>query len=217
MRLLEDLYVYPWTSYEANNCNTVFIDGKVPTIIDPGHAKFLGHIVSAMARDGKQIDAVRFALGTHSHPDHIEAMDYFDASVVKAIGRTEYEYLREEGEELYFITGDAAPKTPFSVLLKEGSLNLGDKEFIVLETPGHSPGSICLYWQEKKVLISGDTLFYMGVGRTDLPGGNTEALISSIQRLAGLDIEYLVPGHGEVVRGFETIRKNFQAILGGLL
>ncbi len=81
-------------------------------------------------------------------------------------------------------------------------------------TPGHSPGSLCLYCEEKKLLISGDTVFYMGVGRTDLPGGNMEALAHSITRLASLDIEYLIPGHGEAVRGKDMIQKNFTMIMG---
>ena len=105
------------------------------------------------------------------------------------------------------------PKTPFQLLLNEGSLNLGKKRFKILCTPGHSPGSICLYWEDGKVLISGDTLFYQGVGRTDLPGGNVHQLAESIAGLARLDVEYLVPGHGEIVKGKKSIEKNFSMIL----
>jgi glyoxylase-like metal-dependent hydrolase (beta-lactamase superfamily II) len=73
MKLLDNIYVYPWTSYEANNCNAVFIDGPVPTLIDPGHKNFLGNVVNGMARDGRSIESVRLVIGTHGHPDHIEA------------------------------------------------------------------------------------------------------------------------------------------------
>jgi glyoxylase-like metal-dependent hydrolase (beta-lactamase superfamily II) len=90
---------------------------------------------------------------------------------------------------------------------------VGDRTFRVIFTPGHSPGSICLHWEEKKVLISGDTVFYMGVGRTDLFGGNIEALAKSIERLSKLDIEYLIPGHGEMLKGKTAINKNFKLIL----
>ena len=72
---------------------------------------------------------------------------------------------------------------------------------------------MCLYCEEKKLLISGDTLFYMGVGRTDLPGGNMEELARSIGKLASLDIEYLLPGHGEAIRGRDVIQKNFEVII----
>lgn len=68
----------------------------------------------------------------------------------------------------------------------------------IIHTPGHTPGSVCLYWPEEKVLISGDTLFRMGYGRTDLPGGNMAQLIDSLERLFGLPADTQVyPGHGE--------------------
>ena len=70
--------------------------------------------------------------------------------------------------------------------------------FSVIHTPGHTPGSVCLYWSEEKTLFSGDTLFKMGYGRTDLPGGNMGQLIDSLKRLLGLPADTSVyPGHGE--------------------
>jgi hydroxyacylglutathione hydrolase len=83
----------------------------------------------------------------------------------------------------------------------------------VIPTPGHSPGSICLYWEKEKVLFSGDTLFYMGVGRTDLYGGNLEMLEKSLQTLARLEIEYLIPGHGQMLKGRSATQRNFEVIL----
>ena len=72
----------------------------------------------------------------------------------------------------------------------------------IIHTPGHTPGSICLYWPEEKVLLSGDTLFRMGYGRTDLPGGNMMQLIDSLNRLFELpDDVQIYPGHGD----FSTI------------
>ena len=62
-------------------------------------------------------------------------------------------------------------------------------------------------------LISGDTLFYLGVGRTDLTGGDADQLADSIEMLSKLDIEYLMPGHGEMVKGKRAVEKNFQVIL----
>ena len=67
----------------------------------------------------------------------------------------------------------------------------------IISTPGHTPGSICLHWPEEKVLLSGDTLFQMGYGRTDLPGGNMGQLIDSLEHLFTLPADTLVyPGHG---------------------
>ena len=213
MKLLEDLYVYPWLSSQENNANTIFIDGDVPTLIDPGHAHLFSYATQGAARDGISLDSSKLILCTHGHPDHMEAVGRFDADVIRAISRREYEYLQGEGKDLFMMTGCQLPRSAFDLLLTEGSLVLGKKRLQVFSTPGHSPGSICLYWEDQKVLLSGDTLFYLGVGRTDLPGGDSRILAESISRLAKLDVEYLVPGHGDVVKGKETIQKNFQMIL----
>lgn len=68
----------------------------------------------------------------------------------------------------------------------------------IIHTPGHTPGSVCLYFPEERKLFSGDTLFRCGYGRTDLPGGNYGQLISSLEQLMTLPPETEVfPGHGE--------------------
>jgi hydroxyacylglutathione hydrolase len=214
MRLFNEFYVYPWTSYQDNNCNTIFLDGPVPTLIDPGHSHLFNNVVEGMARDGKSVDNIKLVICTHGHPDHVEAIDHFDNNVLKAISGEEFTYLDDEGKDLFLMAGCQAPKKPFKFFLKGGQLILGDKTFQIIPTPGHSPGSVCLYWEKEKLLISGDTIFYMGVGRTDLPGGNIEALGSSIQQLSKLDVEYLIPGHGEMVKGAKSVQRNFELILG---
>jgi hydroxyacylglutathione hydrolase len=213
MKVFEDFYAYPWVSYQENNCNTVFIDGKVPVLIDPGHTHLFDQVVQGMARDGKSVETVKMVLCTHGHPDHIEAIDRFDDSVIKAISKEEYDYLNNGYRELFLATGCQSPARSFKVFLKEGRIRIGDKTFRIFLTPGHAPGAVCLYWEEMKVLFSGDTIFYMGVGRTDLYGGDMAQLHESIRRLSELDVEYLIPGHGEMVQGKKTIEKNFKAIL----
>ena len=70
--------------------------------------------------------------------------------------------------------------------------------FQVIHTPGHTPGSICLYRPEDELLLSGDTLFRMGYGRTDLPGGDMNTLIASLWKLFDLPPATRVyPGHGD--------------------
>jgi len=69
----------------------------------------------------------------------------------------------------------------------------------VIHTPGHTAGSVCLYNKDRKILLSGDTLFYKGTGRTDLYGGSEEQLMHSVQKLKQLvtDDTLVYPGHGE--------------------
>jgi len=72
--------------------------------------------------------------------------------------------------------------------------------FKIVHTPGHTPGSICLYHEAEKILISGDTVFdAFSVGRTDLPGGNKEQLKASLEKLSLLDVKTILPGHGSMV------------------
>ena len=213
MRVLKDFYFYPWVSQQENNANAVFIDGPVPTLVDPGHTHLFGTLAESMARDRIDIGRVKLILFTHGHPDHLEATERFGEGVLRAIGKAEYLYMQQDGTDLFLATGAQLPGKPFQILLNEGELTLGKKTFEVIPTPGHSPGSICLYNQKEKVLISGDTLFYLGVGRTIFPGGDMARLAESLGRLARLDIEYLIPGHGEMLKGRTAIEKNFQLIL----
>ena len=213
MKIFDGLYAYPWVSYQENNCNTIFIDGDVPVLIDPGHSHLFDRVAQEMARDGKDVGKVKMVLCTHGHPDHIEALERFGDDVIKGISREEYEYLTNGYRELFMAMGAQSPAGIFKLFLREGTIRIGDKTLRVIFTPGHAPGAICLYWEEKKALICGDTVFYMGVGRTDLYGGDAGLLAQSITRLAKLDIEYLLPGHGEMVQGKKTIEKNFRALL----
>ena len=104
------------------------------------------------------------------------------------------------------------------VYLKEGNIiKIGNEELEIRFTPGHSPGSVCLYCEAQNFLIGGDVLFYESIGRTDLPGGNHEQLLQSIQeKLFVLPDETIVyPGHGpETTIGHE---KKFNPFLNGLM
>ncbi len=78
-------------------------------------------------------------------------------------------------------------------------LDIGKWKLEIMETPGHSEGSICLYERTEKVLFSGDTVFPDGnIGRTDMYGGDTVKLIKSIEKLTALDVKTMYPGHMEI-------------------
>jgi len=77
---------------------------------------------------------------------------------------------------------------------------------------GHTPGSICIYWPKHKVLFTGDLIFKDGLGRTDLSGGDGKLLKKSIQRMSDLDIEWILPGHGDIISGADEVKKNFERL-----
>jgi hydroxyacylglutathione hydrolase len=134
---------------------------------------------------------------THGHIDHIGAVkEIKDATKAPiAIHVEDGRSLTKNATNLALGLAYPAPPTP-DRLLKDGDLiKVGDLSFKVFSTPGHSPGSICLYGEG--VLFSGDTLFREGIGRSDLPGGNYRELMASLHRLMTLpETTVVYPGHG---------------------
>lgn len=213
MKLGEVLYAYPWNHPSANNANSYLIRAGQVVLVDPGHLEYLNLVFQAMRLDGIHEDSIQGVIATHAHPDHLEAMEAFaQRPVWTAMGLRDEAFMREVGADFYRMMGISPPKLRLDFLLKEGELLLGGERFQVLETPGHSPGSICIYWPAQKALFTGDVVFEMGVGRTDFPGGDGKALVLSIERLASLDVEVLLPGHGNPLVGRKRIERNFQAI-----
>jgi glyoxylase-like metal-dependent hydrolase (beta-lactamase superfamily II) len=96
--------------------------------------------------------------------------------------------------------------------LQEGELLLDGLKMKVFHTPGHSPGSVCLYWPVQKALFTGDLVFKEGLGRTDLPGGDGDLIKESIERMSQLDVELLLSGHGEIISGAQEVKSNFEQI-----
>ncbi len=210
MKLDTDLYAYPWKSMQENNCNSYVIGGDFPVLIDPGHEHLAKGLITQMEKDGIPLESLRLLLITHIHPDHFEAASIFSrAGVPLAMYPEEETFLKEVGGDFFRAFGLAMPDFKIDLHVQEGELKLGPKTFQVFHTPGHSPGSISLYWPEKKALFTGDVVFPMGVGRTDFPGGDGALLKKSIERLAKLDVEWLLSGHGEVLKGKRNIERNF--------
>jgi len=179
-------------------------------VIDPGGD---GDLI--LARLDKLQLRPRYIVLTHAHFDHIAALPHLAAAFPLAdiaIHQAEAAKLGPRSLELHrrdftgagvssYVEALWKPMPEASLFLKEGDA-LGP--FLVMHLPGHSPGSIGLYWEEEKILISGDTLFKSGVGRTDLPGGDEELLAQSLRRLFALDGDTAVyPGHGPAT----TIRR----------
>ncbi len=140
---------------------------------------------------------------THGHFDHIMAVEdicrAFPCQVYA--GREENQLLQDPSMNLSGSMGMEQIGIEADVLVRDGEvLSLIGFEWKVLETPGHTAGSVCYYLESEKVLISGDTLFADSLGRTDLPTGDSRAIVRSItEKLLALPEDTMVyPGHGEV-------------------
>ncbi|OPY17465.1 MAG: putative polyketide biosynthesis zinc-dependent hydrolase PksB [Syntrophus sp. PtaB.Bin075] len=205
IKIQDGLYAFLWQSNRENNCNTFLIREGKTILVDPGYRHLFDHVERGLATlnlSPEQIDAV---IATHGHPDHLDAVVEFSRQTLFMMGQEEYRYFSR-------LASPSFPIPEPDILLQEGELDIGTVRFQVISTPGHSPGSLCLYWPERKVLFSGDVAFDQGIGRSDLPGGNGKLLKESLRRIAQLDVEYLLPGHGNVIAGREAVQANFRMI-----
>lgn len=210
MQLSDRLHAFLWNSLTTNNCNTYFIDGPTRVLIDPGHSNMFEHVERGLDGLGLTVGDIDVVICTHSHPDHVEAAQRFtDTRTLFALHEASWQFLNGPGRSLCTVYGfDPATLNP-DFFLKAGDLHLDGLDVEILHTPGHSPGSICLYWPLEKALFTGDLVFEESFGRTDLPGGNAAVLKESIRRVSGLDIDRLLPGHGNVMQDARKIAANF--------
>jgi len=211
MEIFNGLHAFLWLNPSANNCNTFFIDGEKKILIDPGHHKLFGHVQEGLSKLSLTPRDIDLVIITHGHPDHMEAVKIFaGTSTSIAISAIEMNFIRDLPPQLAGALGDNEFEP--DILLQEGDLKIDDLNLKVIHGPGHSPGSICLFWPETKVLITGDVVFNRGLGRTDLPGGDGKKLKESINMLSRLEVDYLLTGHGDIVSGRGSVETNFEEI-----
>ena len=209
MKVTDGLHAFLWTSMSANNCNTFLIDGPAKILIDPGHLHLFEHVAIQLRALGIELSDIDVVLVTHAHPDHFEAARLFrNQPALFAVSPEDWRMIQEIGKHMGPMF-DLDAYTP-DFLLGPGDLNIKGIEMEVIPSPGHSPGSVALYWPARKALFPGDVLFLDGLGRTDLPGGNGGALKQSIKALESLDVDLLLPGHGGIISGGAQVRSNFK-------
>ena len=161
-------------------------------IIDPGDEA--DRIIEAV----KLVEAKPLGiLLTHAHVDHIRGVGAVSAAFNLPVWIHEADramYLSPDNAILPWLT--AAENLPQPV---DTPLQLPNHPYEIIETPGHTPGGVCFYFKEEKLLFSGDTLFQGTYGRTDFPGGSAPTLFNSIRtKLFTLPDDVKVwPGHNE--------------------
>ncbi|MBT3362476.1 MAG: MBL fold metallo-hydrolase [Chloroflexi bacterium] len=239
MQLIDNLYGYPWMGM-GNNCNSYFFANVLPgnnphIIIDPGHTAnemgepCLDNLITAIKTDGFDVSDIGLIINTHTHIDHYQSNRGLQQMIEKAsnesnkpqiaLSKEADEYRLGSGARWIEQYGDSIKFEP-DFYLTEGPLSFGEGEnkldLEIIDTPGHGPGHVCIYWPKNKVLITGDIVFIGSVGRTDLPGGDGNMLKASIEKLSTYDTEYILPGHateyGGMLKGKENALQNFSFI-----
>jgi len=139
---------------------------------------------------------------THGHYDHVYYLEelrklFPDAKVI--CGNMEDLVLTDVEANVSGLFGDPKTFSPCDIsVVTDDEIVVGSSNFKVIQTPGHTVGSICLLNQEKKIMFTGDTLFVSGIGRTDFKYGSYESIKNSLATLATLDESIIFyPGHGD--------------------
>ena len=163
-------------------------------VVDPGGSE--ERILAEVKRAGLE---VRYIIATHGHPDHVCGIRRIKEATGGEIimHRADAAFFWQPDTQNYFSMLGLEPSPPPDRLVEDGDIiQLGNEQLQVIHTPGHTPGGICLLCGQD--LLTGDTLFVGGIGRTDFPGGSHQQLMNSIKdRLMVLPDDTVVwPGHG---------------------
>jgi glyoxylase-like metal-dependent hydrolase (beta-lactamase superfamily II) len=160
-------------------------------VVDPAYAA--GDLVDTLEADGMHLSGV---LVTHHHPDHVGgSMMGFELKGLAELMERVSVPIHVNSEEALFVSRiTGIPMSDLTSHENGDKVSIGDIEIELLHTPGHTPGSQCFLLDGR--LIAGDTLFLEGCGRTDFPGGDSDEIFRSLQRLAQLSGDPTVfPGH----------------------
>ena len=196
------------------NTFILYDETKECIIVDPGCYNASEQQQLTRFIDSNQLTPVQL-INTHCHVDHIFGNQFVaqQYGLKLAINELELPVLRGAVNygAVFGVKVDPSPEP--EIYLNEGDkVEFGSSQLEILFTPGHSPGEISLFCRSENFVLAGDVLFLQSIGRTDLPGGDYETLISSIKKklLPLGDNTKVYSGHGpETSIGFERINNPF--------
>ncbi len=181
------------------NCSVIGDDvSREAIVIDPGD-----DVEDVLAIVQKHNLKVQQIIITHAHIDHVGGAEKLRAATGAAIllNQNDYALLKMLDVQAAWLGMVSPGKVVIDQSVgQDDKIRVGSLSAGVLHTPGHTEGSVCLYFPLEKKLIAGDTLFAGSIGRTDLPGGSFEKIIRSLREkvLALPDDTIVIPGHGEL-------------------
>ncbi len=186
------------------------------TLIDSGVGFNFTRLMDVLRVFKSSLDSIKTIINTHYHFDHIGGNGYMTNAKIW-IHEADASVLEKGDEEATVADFFGKQMRPMKVekKLKDGDkIPFGDLTLEVIHTPGHTPGSICLYEPKGKLLFTGDTIFPDGFGRTDLPGGDANQLKKSIEKVLKLKVDKILPGHGPVLESnpLKVVEKNLKTI-----
>ncbi|MFC2002541.1 MBL fold metallo-hydrolase [Chloroflexota bacterium] len=212
MKLSDNLFFY--SEYGMLDCNTYVIKDDMNVLIDPGFAQNLPVLLEAMRKDGIEAKDIDIITNTHLHADHYWGNEAFkEISQAKILCHPLHKkYYDTNVHDVARVFGFPPVEFKEDSYLDDNKLNTGNMEFEFIHSPGHSLDSICFWCKQEKFLVCGDVIFSQNTGRVDLPGGSADELKHSIEELSKFEIEYLLPGHMNIVSGAQKVKDNFEFV-----
>ncbi len=189
------IYKFPFGPLQTNAILFGCAKTKKAAVIDPSPGSAEA-ILKEAAKQGLSIEKI---LLTHSHWDHFADAHALQAKThaqiyIHSLDAKNIENPGSDGIPLFF---PIHPVRPDHFLQEGEAIHVGNLKLDVIHSPGHSPGSVCFYLQEQKLLFSGDTLFQGSIGNLHLPTAQPMQMWNSLRKLAALPPEtHVVPGHG---------------------
>jgi glyoxylase-like metal-dependent hydrolase (beta-lactamase superfamily II) len=180
----------------AVNCFVCVGTDSQALVVDPGQDP--ERVLSLLRQ--RELTVAAYLL-THGHCDHVSALatvcDAMPAPVAMHPADWQWAFTDTNIFPPFFCTAPRQPAAERVDVTGGNSYTYAGLTFSIIETPGHTPGGVCIHFETEDTLMTGDTLFAGSVGRTDLQGGDSRTLAASLRKLRALpDATTILPGHG---------------------